>query len=42
MAQDHEPAAKGFRIEGLGIWLMGAYWLAMLGIVAAGAALSGG
>jgi hypothetical protein len=41
-AQKSETTAKGFRGEGLGIWLMGAYWLALLGVVMAGAALNGG
>ena len=36
--QAKEPAAaKGFRIEKMGGWLMAAYWLAMLAILAVGA-----
>ncbi len=36
-----EPAARGFASERLGVWLMGAYWLALLVIGMVGTALDG-
>jgi hypothetical protein len=36
-----EPAPHGFASERLGVWLMGAYWLALLVVGMVGTALSG-
>jgi len=36
------PAASGAGLEKLGLWLMGAYWLAMVAIFVAGGAANGG
>jgi hypothetical protein len=35
------PSASGVGLEKLGLWLMAAYWLALVGIFAAGGMASG-
>jgi hypothetical protein len=36
-----KPAAQGAGLEKLGLWLMAAYWLAMLGMFALGGMAAG-
>lgn len=36
-----EPAVRGWRLGSPGLWVMGAYWLAMLAVFAIGAANGG-
>jgi hypothetical protein len=36
------PKAQGAGLEKLGLWLMGAYWLALVAIFALGGAANGG